>query len=277
MLTDRIVEIKEMYENGATLKQIAIQITGNENDRKKISKLLKENGVKVSYFKYSCNENFFEVIDTEDKAYWLGFIYADGYVITDEKYKTGKLGIALSMHDIEHLEKFKSAIDSTHNIKVYTHKTPYNEQTTYCKIVITSHKIVSDLIALGVLPRKTEILSFPTSEKVPQKLVNHFIRGYMDGDGSIVKPRTNKFQLSFCGTREFLSGIQGSLDLNLKLMKRHKNNINNWTLIIAGNKQVERLLDFIYKDSKVFLKRKYERYTSLKDLNFENYSKTYIT
>jgi DNA-binding transcriptional regulator WhiA len=262
-----VEKMKNMYANGFTLKQIALSLTGKENDRKQVSKILKSNGVNVSYFTYTCNHNFFESINTEKKAYWLGFIYADGYILTDDYYKTGKLGIALGITDKEHLEEFKKDINSNHPIKVYTNKTKFSNKTTYCRIVVTSKKLVDDLIKCGVLPSKTEKLVFPDSSIVNENLINHFIRGYMDGDGSIIEPKNKKYQLTFCGTKEFISGIQDKLGIDLKIRKRHDNDVNNWTLAITGNYQVEKLLDYIYKDSTIYLKRKYERYINLKNLN----------
>ena len=73
---------------------------------------------------YTLNENFFETIDTEDKAYWLGFIYADGYIT---KSKTGQhnLGIKLSIKDLAHLQKFALDIKTNKPIGIYKEQTQY--------------------------------------------------------------------------------------------------------------------------------------------------------
>ncbi len=172
----------------------------------------------------------------------------------------------MSTEDIEHLETFKEHVSSKHPIKVYKGNS-FGKEVDYCRIIITSRKIVEDLIKLGVHENKTTILTFPDERVVPKNLLNHFIRGYMDGDGSIVQPKSEKYQLTFCGTMEFLNGIQDALGINVKLIKRHKNKVNNYTLMISGNLQVERLLEYIYQNSSVYLERKYKRFLDLKNKN----------
>ena len=149
--------------------------------------------------KFKCNENFFEVIDTEEKAYWLGFLYADGCVQQKGNYYTTKIDLATI--DRNHIEKFKKSLDSNHNI---------NDYKDHSKIVIGSKKMFNDLNNKGCVPKKTLILEFPTIEQVPEHLVHHFIRGYFDGDGTInimkqFKTPQARFQL--LGTYDFLKGV----------------------------------------------------------------------
>ena len=70
--------------------------------------------------KYSYDSNFFEKIDSEAKAYWLGFLYADGYI--HRNYKNGKiksmsLELSLKSEDRAHLENFLRDIRSNVPIK----------------------------------------------------------------------------------------------------------------------------------------------------------------
>ena len=131
--------------------------------------------------KYICNNSYFENIDTQEKAYWLGFIYADGYI--GKNNNNGRFGISLSTEDIDHLYKFKESIESSHPINKYRVSSGYKIGAEYCRIIICEEKLVNDLIKQGCVYNKTNILSPPNIDK---KLRRHFIRGYMDGDGSII-------------------------------------------------------------------------------------------
>lgn len=92
-----------------------------------------------SHLVYSVNDDYFSEIDTEEKAYWLGFIYADGYV-------TGsKLGITIANLDRMHLEKFKKCIGSDYKIKSYVSNSVYGS-CKYCRILINSEKLVKDIM-----------------------------------------------------------------------------------------------------------------------------------
>ena len=106
---------------------------------------------------YVCNEVYFEEINSEEKAYWLGFIYADGYITNDT------LGISLSSLDEGHLRKFKTSVESTYPINRYKSKSIYGE-CNYSRMIIKSKKIVEDLRKKGVLNNKSLILKFPDSE-----------------------------------------------------------------------------------------------------------------
>lgn len=231
-----------------------------------ISKTLKENNVKIrndkqQAQKYYCDESFFEVIDTEEKAYWLGFIYADGYITEKVKYSSEKIGITLAKKDDNHLKKFKKALKYTGDIKYYKAKTSYGFVES-CRILITSSKLVEDLIKLGVEKQKSLILKFPNENQVPKNLLPHFIRGYFDGDGSFNYSK-GKWRLDFCGTKEMLFGIQKFFGSNLKLAKRWKDEKNNYSIRYCGNRQVYEKANILFKNATIYLDRKYDRYINL--------------
>ena len=219
--------------------------------------------------KYSYNENYFETIDSEDKAYWLGFIYADGYVSCGTKYQSNKLGIAIKLSDIEHLNKFKQHIQASHPINEYTSNTSYGK-IKYCRIVLVGNKFVNNLINKGVSEHKSTIITFPTEEQVPKKFIYHFIRGYFDGNGSIsIKKGKDKYvdsyRFSISSTKEFLISVQEIFNKNQKLQKRHDNEVNNYSIEIGGNQQVYKMLYKLYDNANIYLDRKYDRYLKLKE------------
>lgn len=128
---------------------------------KAVSIELKRNDVHIrtdreQSLKYTVNEKFFEIIDTEKKAYWLGFMYADGYITAERKHSGRKIGMSLSIKDIERLEAFKKDIEYTGDIKIYTVKQGYKLGVKYGRLIISSEKLASDLEDKGCFEQKKQ-------------------------------------------------------------------------------------------------------------------------
>ena len=121
-------------------------------------------------------KDYFRTIDEESKAYWLGFLYADGCISNDLK----TIIIELSAKDLRHIEKFKKAIEAPQNIQLYE-----RDGVKFARIRIGCKEMVSDLIEKGCHPHKTFDVHFPNLDTVPNELIKHFIRGVFDGDGCI--------------------------------------------------------------------------------------------
>ena len=226
-------------------------------DPRKIKRILRENNIPIKSLSIIHTKNFdkhfFDVIDSEEKAYWLGFIYADGYV-------SGSIfGIKLSEHDSDHLTLFKSAIQSEHNIGHYIGTTGYNNDTPYCSLTIDNNYFVESLISKGVIYNKSKILKFPDNSIVPDNLLHHFIRGYFDGDGSVYIRRY--ICISFEGTESFLLPL---LDILSEISGTHSNLYNSKnghkSLKVGGSIQVKSIYEYMYKDAIVFLGRKKKRF-----------------
>ena len=219
--------------------------------------------------KYNINHNYFEEIDTEDKAYWLGFIYADGYITKNNNQKC--FGISISEKDVEILYKLNKCINSNYEIKNYTTSQGYSENTKYSRLLITSDKIFDNLLSHGVFENKSNNLKPPL---IKNNLIRHFIRGYIDGDGSIYKTKNKygfDFHVNIIGTNELLTYIHNYLkdnkliqkDLNLEKRKQeHK--VSN--IRYGGNNQTYNILKHLYNNSKLYLTRKYNIYLKLCEL-----------
>lgn len=131
---------------------------------------------------HSLNEDYFEKIDSEDKAYFLGLIYADGCVFRN------CLKISLQEEDGYILGVLKDKLNyggaiSKVNPKIETSHKPQSS------LQIGSKKLVSDLNKLGCIARKSLVLEFPTNKQVPRHLIFHFIRGCFDGDGWVFEEK----------------------------------------------------------------------------------------
>lgn len=191
------------------------------------------------------NESFFEIIDNEHKAYWLGFMMADGCVSMSHH---PKVVIKLSNKDGDHLYKWHKSINSC--LKVH-HMKSGSQSQHYSK------KMCLDLVRLGCVPRKSTILKFPYLNRL---LVRHFVRGYFDGDGCAelrTHQKTPQLRLSFVGTELFLTKLQRHLKTNNKLYPTGNNKVAR-QLQICGNIKAKKIADWMYKDATVFLERKKE-------------------
>lgn len=224
--------------------------------------------------KYTFNYNYFNSIDSEYKAYWLGFLYADGS-LSEER---NTLSISLAESDRQHLYKFAKSIDLDRPINKTsdTPRTP-NSQLIY-KIEVTHNNIKEDLIKLGCMGNKTFKLKFPNTTQVPEHLIRHFIRGYFDGDGSIWFHYSKKFpnmrptfSFGIVGTENIINHINKILiELNIHglVSIRHPERNNNIRQLTGGgNYCTEKFLDYIYKDTNIYLDRKFILYSKLKKLN----------
>lgn len=212
--------------------------------------------------KYNVDDSFFDVIDTEEKAYWLGFFFADGYVMSIED----KIGISLGIKDMDHLNLFKAHIKAENPIKEYIQKSAYKENTKYCRIQITSQQLKRGLVDKGVVENKTLITHYPAYDKVPKHLMSHFVRGYFDGDGSFsISTKTVPYNIKICGTHGFLDGILNEVGINRPLYQRYPDrNVDNYYISLASRGDIKLLSDYMYNDAHVYLQRKYDRYLELK-------------
>ena len=216
----------------------------------------------MKYTKYNVDESFF-TRDTAESFYWAGFIAADGCVFYTRPNKTsGFLGIGLSSVDRDMLIKFKECIRFNGQIKDKA-TTKHNPNGT-SKIQISRVSIVKSLERFNIVPNKTKVYTFPNWIKF-HSLVNHFMRGYLDGDGSFyITKQSNRNHLCFslCGTKEFLNDYRNILasNCNLKLNKICKSR-GIWDVKYAGNPNTFKIREFLYMNSKYLIQmdRKYKR------------------
>lgn len=220
--------------------------------------------LRKGYTKYQCDTQFFHEINTEEKAYWLGFIFADGCV------GNGVFTLGLALRDINHLEKLQKCINSNHKIEFYQHKSPSSD--TLCHVAtlrICNTEFIKGLLKNGVHPRKTYDIMYPHLED--EELERHFIRGIFDGDGSFgITDRASWFKIA--GLKNFLESIQLHLMAKVSVNKT----VFDIRKVICelrygGSVQVFRLADYIYHNSNIYLDRKYEKYLEIKENIWNQY------
>ena len=263
---EQIRQIVEDYLNGKSMRQI-------ERDynvaRQSVANYLEEKQIKTTkgnhYRKYKHQYDFFENIDIEEKAYWLGFMFADGYIVDySKKYGEDKFGITLHSKDKKTLEQFKKSIKSTNPI---TDVSSNGRQLH--RIIMSSQKTVDDLISHGCVKQKSLILKPPIG--VPQELIHHFIRGYFDGDGSIFWNKgaferhdtwnTPSYSINITSTKEMIEWLIDQIGFGN--IQKEERRAKTWYYVQNGNKKVKQFCDYIYKDATIFMERKYQLYQDL--------------
>ena len=146
------------------------------------------------------DHDFFSVINTESKAYWLGFMFADGNI---HQQKSGRKVVNITQKDRSVLEKFCTDLSCEYKIGKRT-KAHYE----WYVISIYSDKLFDDLLLQGCTPAKSKTLGPPSN--IPDSLISHFIRGYNDGDGGIYIRKGHPL-IRIRGTIEFLQWVSDRL------------------------------------------------------------------
>ena len=258
---EQIEDILNKYKNNWSQQKIADFYKVSRTVIKRVLEIQCEGLIirnRTSKYKYQ--QDIFEIIDTAEKAYWLGFLAADGCNYQREH----NASIILNVHkkDVEHLEKFKQFCHTDAEIKSYVGYEGFSNQTPMCKITLNSKKISNDLIDKGILPNKSLILQPP---HILEEFYKPFILGYFDGDGSISKSsQYNNYSISIQGTKEILTWICEVLDWDAKLEKRNINSNNNsYYIRCGGTNKPYQILNQLYNSCEIHLDRKFNIYKTL--------------
>lgn len=256
---DDIQNIRDMYIKNKTAKEIK-KVYSNLSERS-IIRIVRDGGIPINHVQrchFIKNEDFFETIDSPDKAYILGFLISDGYVIYP-KGKNPNWGIELQEQDKYILEKIKEIVGVNKKIVVRNR----DGKRQYI-LSVASKKMVEDLSKYGVVPRKSRTARLP---RINDEYMCDLIRGIFDGDGCIAKSGV----CSFCGNKYFIQDIKDFLVENVhiannKLSNRKNSNINPeymdvYAFYFSSKEDKRKFYDYIYKsESKLYLKRKKEKF-----------------
>ncbi len=213
--------------------------------------------------RHHIDEKFFDVIDTEAKAYFLGLLYADGY-------NSGKnvVEISLQERDKEILEAFQQHVGHAGKLGYRIrkgHRDGFDRQNQY-RLALCSNHMAVKLTEHGCGPRKSSTLEFPTC--VPDQLVRHFVRGYFDGDGMICLHKSGKYTIpivNFISSKMFIAGLRKVINRELGFLppiRRHHSVMEIWNLNFRCGKRARLIRSFMYDNSSpdLRLKRKWEKF-----------------
>jgi hypothetical protein len=223
-----------------------------------IHNVLHKMGIKVDRIRRTkvYDDNAFSDPMTEEKAYWIGFLMADGNISVIKN----RITLVLNSTDIEHLEKFKKFVKTDRNIY---HQTRIKKTGTYYEsgISLNSKKIKEDLMSYGVVPQKS------TREDTLRGIENnrHFWRGMVDGDGSLgwINGKRRMPFISLCLSNQLQLKFVRYLNKNVFKTKAKFYKVGKITSKSYQNKQALALIKHLYENSNIYLSRKYNRFLDI--------------
>lgn len=227
------------------------------------------------------NEHFFDVIDNEKKAYWIGFIWCDGYMAIrnrcGRKSTSYEFKLTLKEDDYRHLEKFNQDLDGNYKVNYYNMSSGFVSGSKEARLLITNQHFGKTLVEkYGLIPNRSDCSKI--MQNIPEYLMPHFIRGVIEADGSFCKYRitekgygVDKYHISIGTNEDILRMIEKHLMDNRiinvserKLNQRHEGGDGAYrTLEISGKTQCLNILNYIYQGANIYLDRKYERYLDI--------------
>ena len=225
------------------------------------------------YRKYDVDDNFFSSIDSEIKAYLLGFFLADGTYCLGARCTTSyKFGVTLQLEDEEIIKMFQEFIVPSKDINYKSARIDKKgvKHKATSGIYWTSKLMAKDLESFNITPRKTFDTEFEFPfERIPDEFIWDFIRGFFDGDGQIsYSETTHAATFAIYGTSfKFMNQIGDMFEKEFNVSKRvegvKKRDMILYTLRFSANfhraKFIRELYTKFYSNKKYFMKRKQEK------------------
>lgn len=242
----RLNTFKTLCESGKTINEICNLMNITSRTLNNYEDVL---GIKCKRIirQPNLNKDFFKVIDNEVKAYILGFIYADGYIESNNR----TLSFNINERDIDILHKIKYHIECGNPIR--------KSSTKNCvRLHLSSVELVNDLIKLGVTRHKTNTISLPN---LRDDLLRHFLRGYFDGDGHIGNRQSVLVIGSETMFNDFINVIYEKFNKVLYYQK-----INNYYRVQLNRRDYD-VICWMYNNPTIYLDRKYKSFQD----NWMNY------
>lgn len=218
------------------------------------------------YRKYRLNEHCLDALETQNQAYWFGYLMADGNNHISKRDNSPI--ISLSSTDKDHMIKFADFVETDKPICFCSNEKIRNsggKSKDQYRLQLISKHLSDSLSSLGCTPRKSFTLQYPLETMLPKHLERDFIRGYFDGDGCFgyVLRRNSAYPegwVTIVGTKDFLESmathVAETLNIRVSVIKHCK----IFRLNIYGTKQTIKFMEWLYKDTDLFLQRKYDKY-----------------
>lgn len=214
----------------------------------------------------SFNKDYFHELDTEEKAYWFGFIYADGCVRYDPDNNSGRMTIEIAEDDIDMLEKFNECLQSNVQIKKRQRVQESGYISKMCFVTLSSEKLCKDLMRYGCVPNKTYDGKIPKNLFADDKeLMIAFLRGYLDGDGFVSDYRNSTSSMSYVihnyrVMNFILKAIINVSGVIPSVRYEFDDKGGAYRLRITNRKDFLQFLDILYEHPSIYMERKYNRY-----------------
>lgn len=279
--------IKKEYLQGKTIQQIATENPqykeGWINFRLRKLNITRPNGKQAII-----NHNYFQTIDSAEKAYWLGLLSADGYV----SQKENNIRMSLKISDKYLVQQLTDCLESSLQVKEYQNSIPrtVNNKTYYsgkheAYNNFTSKQLVHDILQHHCTKQYGKQQCFPL---ISDELLKWFILGYYDGDGiaaySISKNNSLTKYMGFCGQKLILQQINEFLHKDTQgALKLHNLNYNRsnhiYYLTYSSNEEMSILYEYFYNNNHpYYLHRKKDKiHQYFVDYNVQSYDNTEVT
>ena len=254
--------IKDLYLDGKTIQYIHKNYFEGKCSEENINYILKQIGItRRNGIQAKLNHNYFSIIDTEEKAYFIGLLLADGSVRHNkEKGESYSIRLELKYEDKYMIEKLTSLLESDNPVKEYKSdksregwKEKHNAYNTF-----NSTLMFNDLSKYGIIPNKT--LKIQKIPDIRESLMHHLIRGYFDGDGTVyITKRDKKLHYGFYGTYNFISNIKEYLMnviniSNNKITKQKNADVS--FVAFSRQEDIKNFYSYIYNNATIYLIRK---------------------
>lgn len=261
-------EILNLYYSGERIPDICSKLECNKsmiyrkfnewniNRRERVKGLERYNAI------YKINQHYFDDIDCEHKAYWLGIITSDGFVNDKE------ISLCLKNDDVGLIKQFKEDLQAEHPIKINKDGNPF--------ITICCKPLCNVLQSYGLHNRKSWNLDIDKIiNSIPDEYIHHFIRGLFDGDGSIRYYQYDylkklQFHFGYTGLQNVCGYIKNKLDIQRNLV--HEGNVT-YTLVTRDPLKITEIFNYLYKDATIYLSRKYKTFNEIQMMTFNDYNK----
>lgn len=202
-------------------------------------------------------EDYFDLIDNQRKAYWLGWIMADGNVsIYNGQYS---LKLKVQYDDRLLIEEFLKDIGANYDIYDYMARSPQGKLKKASYVSLTSVHMVKSLIDYGVIPRKTGFEKFPV--QLSNELKAHFLRGFFDAEGHVSfrrEFRHSYYSVGFSTNEKMCMSIIDFTGLQTSIVQKE-----GACQISYGKKQAKQLFKILYEDANFYLPRKHDKFVEL--------------
>lgn len=251
----------EMYRNGMSSRTIArtcgcnkstvLEVMRAEGITRSVS-----DGSKLASVETREDCRYFDAVDCEEKAYWLGFLLADGCIRHNQKTRSYGVALKLAAKDVEHLVKFACIF----NVPIRRDTRKDSHISYVCKV--NSQYLAEKLISYGMYCRKTYVDGDELFNHIPSDLMNHFIRGIFDGDGCIgiynykgrMCYRFDILALRMISSR--ICSIMGNVGIKLGMRKPKGYNNDLWKVYAQSKSIIKEIGSYLYNNATLYLVRK---------------------
>lgn len=260
-------QIISLFFKGYSYKEIS---KSAECSERAIQYVLKKHSIEARRKRrYTLDEYFFENIDTPEKAYFFGLLFADGYIGNNH---FNNISISLKKSDADILYKFKEHISFTGNIRVNNRMNGFGNSEPVCVLSFSSKTMCEHLRKHGMTGLKKDRLK--NNLDIPQNLMRHFFRGYFDGDGSIhigvnsttIKGKEYHYDracFSMIGSKEILDVFVKESGISTKSKYRQSKTDYMLYLCVNGKKDTRKIFHYFYDDAKIYMPRKHNTWQTI--------------